>query len=434
MTSIRPFQIILLGGFGFLAIVALIFFITFRGSSSSTSQLYGESVEVWGTFSASAFSVVLDEISRGDSAFQAVHYIQKNKDTFDYELLNAIAAGRSPDLVVLSSEDLLTYQNRLSKISFTTIPERTFRDSYIDGADIFLLNDGVYGIPFAVDPLVMYWNRDLLAKNGIAQPPATWEELVNVTTPAVTKVAANREIIQSAVGLGEYSNIRNAKSILSMLFMQAGTDIVSTGAQGIEITLGKSANNNIPPGQAALSFYTQFSQSSGTTYSWNRSLREDRQAFLSEDLALYFGKGSEYKELQSANPNLNFDIAQVPQGAGANVVRDFGTFYAFAIPSAAANPQGGFAAAQVLASQPNALMLTEALNLAPVVRAEIALGTGSAYRQVLYRAALTAHAWLDPSALGSENVFKTMIEDVTSGRKRVSESITDAVGRLQQLF
>ncbi len=75
-------------------------------------------------------------------------------------------------------------------------------------------------------------------------------------------------------------------------------------------------------------FYTRFARPDNTLYSWNRSFSSDRDRFVSGDLALYFGYGSEGKELERLNPNLNFDIAEVPQGAtapeaGAAIHNDF---------------------------------------------------------------------------------------------------------------
>ena len=45
---------------------------------------------------------------------------------------------------------------------------------------------------------------------------------MNETTPSLTTVDSRRNISQSAIGMGEYLNVRNAKEILSMLFLQVG--------------------------------------------------------------------------------------------------------------------------------------------------------------------------------------------------------------------
>lgn len=434
MFNIRPFQIILIGAFAAFAIFGLIFFSLYQSSNNSDAPGYGERVVIWGTLSRDAFLAVFNEIVNDDRDFQAVQYVEKDARSFDTELVNAIAEGRSPDLIVLKSDSLVMHRAKLRAVSFESIPERDFRDTYVDGAELFVLSDGVYGLPFAVDPMVMYWNRDLFSANGLATPPRTWEELVATVEPAVTEVGTDLQIQRSTVAFGEYANVRNAKNILSLLFLQSGTEIVAEGDRGYVITLKETAPGGLPPADATLSFYTQFANPAGTEYTWNRSLPLDRSRFTSGELALYFGMGSEYRTIEASNPNLNFDITQVPQGASASIKRGFGTFYAFAIPRASGNPQGAWRAAQVLSGESVSAALATGLNLAPVRRSVVGQGTTDPYRQVLYTAALTARAWLDPSPAASENVFKTMIEDVTSGRSRVSEAVTDAIGRLELLF
>ena len=432
--NIRPFQIILLGTFGALAVLSLIFFMVYQGSPGGDEKTYGDGVLICGTLDQGSFSRVFAEISSDDKDFQSVRYVQKDARTFDFEFVNAIAEGRAPDLIVLPSDSLVTHREKLLAISYDTLSARTFRDRYVDGAEIFLFTDGVYGVPFAVDPLVMYWNRDIFSSSGLATPPRTWAELQDTVVPVVTKTAGAFNLTQSAVAFGEYANIRNAKSILSLLFLQSGTSIVSESDRRYTITLGQSGGSSLKPADAALSFYTRFALPSAAQYSWSRSLPEDRLQFTSGKLGLYFGLGSEYRVIESGNPNLNFDVAEVPQDANATVRRAFGDFYAFAIPRASSNVQGAYAVAETLAAPGSSTRLSEELGLSPVHRSAISEGAVNPYRQTLFSSALIARAWLDPNPSESENVFQLMIEDVTSGRRRISESVLDAVGRLELLF
>lgn len=433
--NLRPFQIVLIVVFAVLALGGIVAISIFKGGSSQDSQQFGDSVIIWGTFDRSVFDQLLADVSSQQKGFNVVQYEEKDPRTFEAELINAIAEGRSPDLIIIPHMLLVKHRAKLYPLSFDALPERTFRDTYIDGAEIFLRPDGVYGLPFAVDPLVMYWNRDIFSSSGLAAPPKTWEELVTITTPAITKKNLDLDILRSAVAFGEYSNITHAKDILSMLFFQSGTDIVNETGGRYEITLGSSGGTNqLPAATAALSFYTQFAIPSSNTYSWNRALPQDRSQFLSGDLGLYFGMGSEFSGIQNQNPNLNFDIASVPQGAGATVLRDYGTFYAFAVPKGAHNIQGAFQAAYVLDSQSVSAQIAANLRMAPVYRAEIARGSSNPYQQVLYRSALITRGWLDPDPTASENVFKQMIEDVTSGRDRASSVVSDTTQRLRLLF
>lgn len=432
--NIRPFQIVLIGVFATLALFSLIFFSFYKGSSEDRINPYGDSVVIWGTLDRAAFETVFFTLVREDKNFGVVQYVQKDARTFDTELPNAIAEGRSPDLILLSHDLLVKHRDKLQPVSYQTIPERTFRDTYIDGAEIFMQSGGIYGIPFGVDPLVMYWNRDMFASNGLASPPRTWESLVAEIAPRLTRVSPSLSLTQSAVAFGEYGNIRHAKAILSMLFLQAGTSIVTESEGKYRITLRQETQNSLPPADAALSFYTQFSQPTSPNYSWNRSLREDNTQFIAEQLGIYFGFGSEYQTIQNQNPNLNFDIAAVPQGANATTLRTYGTFYAFAIPRASTNLQGAYAAATVMSNATYGPQLAEALRIAPVRRAVLSEGSTSPYRSVIYQMALISRGWLDPDPAGSANVFRQMVEDVTSGRARVSQVVSDTVRRLELLF
>jgi ABC-type glycerol-3-phosphate transport system substrate-binding protein len=396
---------------------------------------YGESVVIWGFLDEKAVNTVLSEISDTDKDFRVVTYEQFYPLSFYNELLNAIAEGRSPDIIILPSDSIVLHRAKLQPISYDTITKRDYMDAYIDGAEIFLLSNGVYGFPFAVDPMVMYWNKDLYSTNGLAKPPSTWEQVVYQSTPALTRTNSSYDITQSALAFGEYGNIAHAKEIVAMLFLQAGTTIVDEVQNGYEVSfVSNTERNTLRPADAALSFYTQFALPSGANYSWNRSLPSDRLQFLGGTLATYFGFGSEYKDIQDANPNLNFDMAQVPQGGSATIHHGFGAFYALSIPQAASNKQGAYKAIRALTGAAPSAHLAELLNMAPVSRIEIARGTNDPYRKVLYEAALIARAWLDPNPEASENVFRQLIEDVTSGRARVTQSVADAAGRLKLLF
>jgi len=433
MSNLRPFQIVLLGIFGLFAIIGLAYFGLYKGGANE-QEPYAVGVIIWGTLDGGTVNNVLAEVGTGNSDFQKVRYQQKDSQTFNLELLNAIAENRAPDLIILPSTEIVTHRSKLFSLPYESIPERTYRDTYIDGTDIYLMVDGVYGIPFAVDPLMMYWNRDLVASGGLANPPKTWEELVSVSVPALTRKSSDLTITQSAVAFGEYANIRNAKNILSMLLLQSGTSIAEEQNGAYVLTLKDAGRGVLPPADAALSFYTQFALPTSALYSWNKALTSDRSAFTAGTLAFYFGLGSEIGSIQRANPNLNFDVTQVPQGVGTTVQRNYGIFYAFAIPRASGNPSGALAVAQILSSIDAGTRLATALNMAPVRRSVLAGGSQNVYQQSLFISALISRAWLDPNSSGSEQAFKTMIEDVTSGRERVGDAVEDAIGRLQLLF
>ena len=435
-SSLRPFQIILIGVFAALAVGGIIFFSVFRGFGGEENP-YGASVEIWGTLDTRALETTIHAIADDDDNFGVVSYIQKDPSTFHDELVNAVAEGRGPDAIILSNDALVSERAKLYPIPYETLPLRTIKDTYVDGAEIFSLSDGTYGFPFAVDPLVMYWNRDLFSSAGLAMPPATWEQVVAQTVPALARVTQSPvfAIEKAALAFGEYTNVQNATEVLLLLLLQAGSTLITEDAGEYHVLINQSGTEmSRPPADAALDFYTQFANPVRPVYTWNRSLSLDRNAFLAEDLALYFGFGSEYASLRAGNPNLNFDAVQIPQGSGVSIKKSYGTFYALSLLRSSDNFVGTYLALARLAESANALALAEGLGLAPVHRSTLALGNADPFRQTIYTSALIARGFLNPDPRATEDIIKLMVEDVTSGRASASESVSDAVGRFNQLL
>ena len=431
---IRPFEIALIAFFALAAIGGLTCLKICNVGGSREVNPYGQSVTIWGTLDQGVMDSILGTLSKENKSLKVVSYKEIEERSFESTLVNAIAEGRSPDMIILPHDLLVSYRTKLEPISFEMMPVRNFRDTYIDGAEIFMLSDGTYGIPFAVDPLVMYWNRDIFSSGGLAQPPKTWETLRSQTVKTLVRTNDALAITQSAVAFGEYVNVNHAKDILAMLFLQAGNDIVAENDGEYSVTLAKGSQETISAGDAALTFYTGFALATKELYSWNRSKNLDRKEFLNGTLALYFGKGSEKDSLERENANLNFDVAPVPQSSGATVVRDYGDFYAFSIPRAAQNGQGAYAVAQYLGSTAVSQIIADAYGFAPVQRSQYAVENTDPFKSIIYSSALISRGWLDPSPRESGEIFKNMIEGVTSGRSRMKSVIMDGVYGLESLF
>jgi len=414
-----------------MAIVAIFLLSSYQNNRQADELVYGEQVIIWGTFDAGIMNRLFLNIAQEDKAFQAVQYREINPASFDDEFVNAIAEGRSPDMIILVSDDVVKHRAKLLPIPFETLSQRFLQDTYADGASVFYRNDGVYAIPLAVDPLVMYWNRDIFASNGLAQPPATWEAVVASAAPRTIIRDSNKNITQSGVAFGEYRNVFRAKDTLLLLALQSGSRLVQETERGYEVRLNENVESGTrPPLEATLEFFTNFSNVNSPLYSWNRALPTDTQAFISGDLAMYFGRGSEVQGISNKNPNLNFDVAMVPQSGSASAARTFGTFYGFAIPRASGNRNGAYTAALKISSAKFADEFAVAYDMAPVRRDLISNGAENSFRAVIVQSALTARTWLDPDPEASNDILMRMVEDVVSNRARVSNAVTDAINRL----
>ena len=151
MAELKPFQVGVLMFFGALALIGVIIFATY--SSISNRSTIG-TVTVWGTLPHEAFDAALATLRTTQTGLDTVKYVQKDAATYDTELLDALAGGSGPDLIVFSQDTILDKESKLNPITFSQISERTFRDTFINEADLFVTKQGILGLPFAVDPLV----------------------------------------------------------------------------------------------------------------------------------------------------------------------------------------------------------------------------------------------------------------------------------------
>lgn len=429
MGNLKPFQVIVMGIFGFIALAGLFLFANFQGFSSGTAQV--GTVAIWGTLPADGMKSALSSFAEGHQEYAKVSYTERPQETFDADLAEAIASGRGPDLIIISQEDLLAAKSKLSLIPSSTLSERDFRDDFLPIHELYLVQGGTYGIPFLVDPLMLYYNRPILASSGAARPPATWEAVSGLAT-TVNRQTDTQTVIRSLIALGTFENVENARAILSLLFLQAGYDITEPTNTGYRATLTDALNDSYgsSPAESALNFYTEFANPSKTVYSWNRSLPESRQAFIAGDLALYLGFASERQALATANPNLDFDMAPAPAPSLSQTRVTYGNAYAFAVPRASKNAEGAIRAALTLSGKDGAPLFARALGVAPALRSALSPDKNDLYESVFYPEALISRGWLSPAPGETDRIFATMVNNVLSGREAVSNAVTTAAQSL----
>jgi ABC-type glycerol-3-phosphate transport system substrate-binding protein len=432
--KLRPFELGLIIVFLLLIVGSLVLLKTYRASNSNDVVQIG-TVEIWGTLSAEGFEAIIDEKGKLNESYSNVSYRYIEAENFTDRFVNALAERKGPDMLLLSSDQLVELRSKIRSISYETFPRRDIESQYVDGAQIFALQDGLYAYPLMLDPLVLYWNKDVLARENLLQAPTTWEALVNQYVPLLTKRSADRTIEKSAVALGEYQNIENAFSVVSLLLLQAGSYLVQETNDGdYTIKLNESADQYTRPLEVATDFYTRFSRPGNTLYSWNRSFSSDRDRFVSGDLALYFGKGSEARELERLNPNLSFDIAEVPQGAAATVRRTTADFYGLALVRNGDNLQGSAIVLRDLSSQAEQEKFATQYGMVPASRTLVSRGSNDTYGRVTYASAGTAFTWLSPKRQATDEIFATELREVVESRSDTQSAVSDTLERLQMEY
>ncbi len=433
MKKTSTFQTIILVVFGLAVLIAVAIF-SISGKGGGKEEFLGK-VVVWGTLPEFVVMKTMSEVYLEKSIVEIV-YKEKRKSTFDRDLIEALASGVGPDIVLLPQDLILRHSNKIYPIPYESMSERAFKDSFIEEGELYLNESGIFAVPITIDPMVMYWNRDMFSSAGIVKVPRYWDEFYKIAQ-AVTIKDRQLNISRSTISFGEFQNVTNAKEIISMLIMQAGNPITVknvTSKKGAESVLSKAFEYDIPPAVSALRFYTEFSNPTKSSYSWNRSLPTSFDMFTGGDLAVYFGFASELSKIKKKNPNLNFDVAKVPQVRDSTKSVTFGEMQGLSILKQTKNIPAAFQAIILLSSNTFVDQLSKSLNLPPVRRDLLVKKPAEASRVLFYDSALISKAWLDPSPIDTENIFKRLVENIISGRSLINLAVISANTEIQKLL
>lgn len=436
MKNINILNAIILGVSGIAIVAAVIMFSTYRsgGPTSTTGR-----VEMWGTLPAATMMPIFQELALEDEDFASLTYLEKSSDTFEDDLLQGLAEGSGPDLVLIDEKLVAANQRRMQAIPYESFPLRTFQDLFLDEGSLLLTSDGVLGFPFLVDPLVMYYNKDTLSNSGFAKPPETWTEVLAVT-PTLTQKDSSFNITRSTIALGSFENIRNAKDIFWTLTMQAGNPVFEryvdsqTQQERYRSILNQNLNFTLNPAYAATNFFTQFSNPTKTVYTWNRSLPESQTMFVAGDLAFYIGYASELPTIQRINPNLNFDVALVPQSQTSTRKVTYGSMKTLVIPKSSKNVQGAISMIAKLTSLSSQQKFSTALGI-PSVRRDLlsTYDATSPSQSVFNRSAVIAQGMLEPDVRQTDGIIRELIDTVISGQFEISTAVNRAHEKLNAL-
>ncbi len=424
------FQTILLGIFIFFIVIGVAIFATLKGSSNKESI----GIVMWGTVPSDTFGPFVNKINEGLEKQLKITYIEKRPDTFDQEYIETLAKGGGPDAILLSQDLILRHRDTIIPVSYATFPERDFRDTFIAEGELYLAPQGIIAFPFSIDPLVMYWNRDSFTNAGLATYPRTWSDIAALTGFLTTRDAASN-VSTSAVALGEFRNINHAKEILAALIIQAGNPITSYTAEGgVDNLFADRLSFATAPTETALSFYTKFSNPTDQLYSWNRALPTSKTYFLSGNLATYFGFASELSDIRTKNPNLNFDVAVLPQALSGKNRATFGNMLGLAISKSTKSPDNTLSVLAGLFNREAIAIWSESTKLPPVRRDLLLTRPQDPYLSIFYDSALISKAWLDPRPETTDTIFRDMIESVTSGKSRAGEAVSTAGIQIDNLL
>src|SRR6185369_1116236 len=288
-------------------------------------ESYKVDLEVWGVFDDSdAYQQIFNEYKRINPYIKDIRYRKLSIETYKEDLINALAAGKGPDIFMIRNAWRLPFEDKVATAPDILMTERQFRDMFVDVAatDFIGSDKKIYGVPLSVDSLALYYNKDLFNAAGISRPPETWEELTQMIGK-LNRIDQFGNVTQSGIAMGTAKNINRSTDILSLLMLQSGSRI-SEPESNVRIDLVDGQSHR------AVDFYSQFAKIGSQNYSWNPRQHYSLDAFYEGTISMMINYSWQYETIKQKNAKMNIGIAPLPQFSGTKPV-NVANYWGFAV-------------------------------------------------------------------------------------------------------
>lgn len=433
LTSANRLVYILVAGIAILVFLTIILVLRSFGGSGEPVTL-----QFWGVFDARAsFERTIREF-QGLYPNVKVQYTQLNYEDYERTIIDKLAAGQGPDVLMIHNTWLPKHGDKLLPLDEswkdikgnTLMTMRDFKNTFVDVASQDLIFDNrIYALPLYVDTLALYYNKDLLNGAGLTRPPVTWDDF-NTAVEKLTRLDSSGNIVQSGAAIGTARNINRSTDILMSLMIQSGVQM--TNPENTSATFTRSVDNQ-RIGEIALQYYTDFTKPEKRTYCWNDAQHYSIDAFAEGSTAMMFNYSHQIALLRAKSPRLNFSVAPIPQ-LNAGDPRTFPNYWAPAASAASLHPKEAWQLISFLVSKDQATLYLGETNRPAARRDLIDLQRSDPEFGVFAEQALAARSWFQVDNTAIEGIFADMIEDVNFGRLQVRDALKNGESRVNVLM
>ncbi len=396
------------------------------------------------------------------NAYQQSHpTIKVNYKNFRYEeyeqkLLEAAWEDRVPDVFMIPATWLKKYQDRLSsmpksvKIPVTeikgsikkeavttleTVNSLTQKDvetQYVDVVfDDVVIDEKIYGLPYSVDTLVTFYNKNLLTQSGIAEPMVDFHDLVDhIQKYKLSKIGQANTVLQSGVAMGGYDNIPRFFDIISNLMLQNEVKVQDASFDPLQDQVSATKLAEV------LSFYTDFASPSKAVYSWNSDLSDAFELFTQGKLAYFFGYSYHADELRKRGVQFDWDMTNFPQTRGASDTMYYSNYWINVVPLKSKNIDAAWNFIQSTASKNMVSTYLETNKKPTALRSLINTQLQNDDVRIFASQVLTANNWYNGYDIDlAETYLADFIRAVQVGELKIDdEGLNFLVKRLNQTY
>ncbi len=442
-----------------------------KGPDAATIQASKRvTLDVWG---------VVDDLDVYQAAFAAyraehpnvqINYKRLRVEEYESQIVNALAEDRGPDIFLIHNDWVGKYLPKIvpmpaqTKIAYSivtgtiqkqqswelhtdpTMPLKSFKDQFADVVQkdaLRTINVGtsdkpnyqerLLAMPLFVDTMALYYNKDLLNTAGIATPPENWVDFKDQVVK-LTKIGPDGKILKSGAGIGTVKNVDRGIDIATALMMQSGAPMSDASGNP---TFGMipeelSGQVDVPPAYRAIEFYTSFADPTKETYTWNDSMPNSLDAFLSNQTAFFFGYSYYYDLIRARAPKLNLGLSKLPQIEN-NPVKNVANYWMWAVSKKSKSSDQAWHLLNFLAKSDNMKKLSVVAKRPPARKALLPDLLNDERLGVFASQVLTATTWYrgnDPQTM--EAAFGEMLETAASSTLLIPRAVKDAADKISQ--
>jgi len=229
-----------------------------------------------------------------------VEFIPFKQTEYNTILSTALTGGKGPDIIHLRAYgglETFTAPGYIAPLDFTSVPElKTFSRTLMVGATG--RKDGkIYGVPFASQTMVIYYNKKLFAQAGVSIPKS-WDEFLSMM-----KTLKDKGILPLANGGKEGWTLEFLAGAITPNFYGGSTfyEAVTSGQTSFKDPVYTNALAKM------LELRPYMNQNfMGVDYATMQQL------FLNEQAAMFIGGSWEIGFFKAQNKNLDFDVFAPP--------------------------------------------------------------------------------------------------------------------------
>lgn len=362
-----------------------------------------------------------------------VNYKKMDGTTYEQYLVNAMAAGKGPDIFMVNNSWIPKHFDKMTPLPPEKLGLSQLRTLFPEVVEKdFVWQNSTFALPLYVDTLALFYNQDIFDNYAIALPPKDWLEFKNLI-PKLRQINASGNLVRAAAAIGgSEKTVHNAADILSLLMLQAGTQMADkdfTQATFISSMQGGE------PGIQSINFYTAFANPTDLYYTWNENMPYSTDAFAQGKTAMVFEYASQKGALKTKNPLLRIGVSAMPQPTGSQQAVNYANYWGLAVSKYTQYPDWVWDLVVYLTTNETAAKnYLETTNRPPALRTLVKQYSDDPEIGVFAKQALTAQTWLKPDPEKTRLIFSQLIEAVVSKKLETYEALSQAERNISDLI